>query len=109
MLIVECMLLPLHSFDPIAFLGVETNTFSPEETERLRAHLGNMMAEYVLFKLSDRITLEQLNVIVKESRGVKMLENLLRLNPTFATTIQEEFDRFKVDFESVLKHYGRTE
>ena len=102
------MILPLHTFDPITFLGIDTTSFSSEQTEKLRLHLGNMMVEYALFKLSDRITLEQLNVIVKEGRGIKMLESLLRLNPTFTTNIQEEFDHFKVEFESVLKQYGRT-
>lgn len=97
------MLTSLTNFDPIAFLKVDTTSLSLEEVEKISQQLSSSIGEYILLKLSDELTQEQLEQVTQTQDGAVMLNMLRGLIPSADVRMLNEVENFKKECLEVIQ------
>lgn len=99
------MLQMLLGFDPLVFLGIDASKLSsPEETAQLKTAINKELGEYILMKLSDDLSEEQLNQLLSSSSGEEIVQKLSTLDLGLEDRILLELENFKSEF---LKNRSR--
>lgn len=97
------MLLSLSNFEPISYLGINISNLSQEQIERMRQHLNGRIGEYVLLKLSNYLTEQQLEQIMQQNNGNEILKLLSGFFPDANSKILTEVENFKKEYLENLK------
>lgn len=97
------MLTSLQNFDPIVFLSIDATTLSDEEIDKAREQLNSKIGEYLLLKLSDNLTQQQLSQVTQAKDGTAMMSLLNNLIPSLQNRILSEVENFKKEYLEVLK------
>lgn len=93
------MLQTLQGFDPLVFLGINASKLSsPEEVTQLKTAINKELGEYILMKLSDHLSEEQLDQLLKSSTGEEIVQKLSTFNLGLEDRILLELERFKSEF-----------
>lgn len=94
------MLTSLRSFDPITFLEINIESFSSEEISQLRQSIFDKMGEYIFIKLSQNLSEDQMQKIIKIVNKNDLLLNFKQFIPDLEEKIVSELNYFKKEFSS---------
>lgn len=94
------MLQTLNDFDSISFLGINTESFSPEQATVLRISLNDKIGEYILLKFTKSLNNEQIDHITSLSDGNQILSELSKIVPNFEQKMSQELDNFKKEYQT---------
>ena len=97
------MLTTLQNFDPIAFLEVDTSKLSEQEVTELRTFLMGKIGEYILLKVSDKLTDEQIEEVSKNANNGNILNILRQYIPDIDQRMLQEVEQFKVEYSQNIK------
>lgn len=97
------MLLTLSNFDPVSYLNINITNLSQEQIERMKQHLNGKIGEYVLLKLSNYLTEEQLEQIMQQNNGNEILRLLSSFFSDANSKILTEVENFKKEYLEGLK------
>lgn len=97
------MLLTLNNFDPVSYLDININNLPQEEVDKLRQELNGKIGEYVLLKLSNYLTEEQVEKIIDQKDGSEVLRLLNSFLPDANSKILNEVENFKKECLESLK------
>lgn len=97
------MLISLNNFDPTTFLNIKTTALSAEELTKMRQDLNAKVGEYILLKLSDQLTEQQLGEISQIKDGKMMFNTLVKLIPDFEKRVLQELENFKNEYSQIVK------
>ncbi len=92
------MIAQLANFDPITYLNIDQASYSDQELGQLRQDLMAKIGEYVLLKLSQDFTDEQVNYLAGMD-GQAVFNTLQTHVPDFENKFMLELDNFKKDYE----------
>ncbi len=92
------MLSSLSNFDPIAFLGINTNDIPTTELIQLRNELNSKVGEYILLKSSEYLTAEQLEEVTKVD-GQQMLDDMQKYIPDIDNKLSGWLSDFKNEYD----------
>lgn len=93
------MLQILQGFDPLVFLAIDVSKLSStEEAVQLKTAINKELGEYMLMKLSDDLSEEQLNQLLTSSSGEEIVQKLSTLDPGLEDRILLELENFKSEF-----------
>lgn len=96
------MLSSLNNFDPISFLGVDTNGLSNSNISSLQNELNGKIGEYILLKFSSFLSQDQVNKIQKATDGQEIITMLQEFVPRMEEKVLEEIGNFKADYIKAL-------
>lgn len=93
------MLQILQGFDPLVFLDIDVSKFSSqEESTQLKTAINRELGEYILIKLSNNLSEEQLNQLLTSSSGEEIVQKLSTLDLGLEDRILLELENFKSEF-----------
>lgn len=95
------MIHTLNNFDPINYLGIDISSFSTEQIIKLRIDLNNKIGEYILLKLSDNLTSDQLENVIFLTKGNQIVNELANIIPDFKQKILQELENFKAEYQTI--------
>ncbi len=101
------MIAKLANFDPVTYLNIDQSSYSPQELGQLRQDLMAKMGEYVLLKLSQDFTDEQVNYLTPLD-GQAIFNTLETHLPDFQNKFMLELDNFKKDYEAAGANDARN-
>lgn len=95
------MLKNLVNFDPVTFLGIDISSMSEQDINDLRTSLNKKIGEYVLLKLSDSLTSEQVDDVISMADGEQIINKLQNQIPDVEQKIIGIMDNFKIDYHII--------
>lgn len=88
------------NFNPIQYLGIELKPDqSPEQVGEITTKLNQQIGEYIMLKLSDSLTEDQLDQILQIediNQQVALLKNYL---PDFEARMTAELENFRKEYQ----------
>jgi len=97
------MLPALQGFDPLYYFDVDVKGLQQHEVAKIRQQMTEKLSEYILLKLSDKLTEEQQLAMMQIENAEELLTVLSKYIPDIEESILIEIENFKKEFQKKLQ------
>lgn len=89
----------LQGFDPLVFLDIDVSKFpSSAGRDQLKTEINKKLGDFILMKLSDDLSQEQLDQLLKSSSGEEILQKLNLFDSGLEHRVLIELENFKNEY-----------
>lgn len=88
------------NFDPISFLGLTKDSITHKDADQLKGELNKSIIEYVIIKLVDQLTEEQVKTFITKESPEEKIKTLNNFIPDLDQKIVEELENFRKEYNN---------